>query len=116
LIVGTGTGGVNAIMIGRLGMSILQMKAAYRSLQNDVFQSIRESSYSYGDVSSHTALFDYKKLETWAKKLVKEYTEDEDARIMPDKKDNEWGNKRKAGCRVYVISISLISHHKMALD
>lgn len=80
-------------MIGRLGMSISQMKMAYGGLRKQVFESV--VAEKDGD-----PLFSSTKLEEWAKALVKEYTGDENSKMIPTEGH---GNTNGKGCKMYVL-------------
>lgn len=88
---GTGMGGINAIMIGRLGMSIVEMEKAHQDLKKRVFQTIIAES-------DDDPLFSFDELEKWAKDLARDYTGDAESRMIPDPKIG-YGNKRQKSCK-----------------
>src|SRR5271167_1679188 len=70
LIVGTGTGGLIAIMLGRLRLDLETCKAVYVEMTKVVF----ESDKTLGGIPIHSTLFKASKLEEAIKKCVKEHT------------------------------------------
>jgi len=97
LIVGSGTGGINAILIGRLGLSIKQCIEAWEGL-DDVFKV----DYDRADEGS---LFSADKLETWAKDLVNKHTGSPDTMMLIKKEDMEKPNFNRKSSRVGVTSM-----------
>lgn len=88
---GSGTGGINAILIGRLGMSISAIKKAYKGLKDNVFGHITAKT-------EKEPLFDSQRLEKWAKKIVKMYTGNEDSEMIPE--GEGFGNINNRGCQM----------------
>ena len=98
LIVGSGTGGINAILVGRLGLSIGQCRKAWKSL-DDVFK------VEYNP-DPEAPLFSAEKLENWAKALVKEHTGDSETMMLIKNNEMDKPNNNQKSCRVYVNAIS----------
>lgn len=90
IIVGSGTGGITALMIGRLGMSIEQCYNAWKGL-DEVFDS----------PDTEGKLFDAQKLEQWAQDLVEEYTGDRNSLMYVNGEQNLNGKS----CHVAVTSM-----------
>ncbi|KIM26135.1 hypothetical protein M408DRAFT_330721 [Serendipita vermifera MAFF 305830] len=104
LIVGSGTGGINAIMMGRLGMSIAQCKKAWEELA-EVFKVDTEDES--GEKREGGPLFSAKKMEAWARKLVRENTagENEGTMMLIKPDDKAALNKNGKSCRVGITSM-----------
>jgi hypothetical protein len=76
-------------------MSISEIKLAYKDLKEQVFSHIVAKT-------SNDPLFDEKKLESWAKKLVLKYTDDENSKMIPEENSRygKFGNVHRKGCAV----------------
>src|SRR4051794_30002122 len=92
LIIGSGTGGINAILMGRLGMSIAQCREAWKDLEH-VF---KVANLDGGP------LFSAEALEEWAKALVEKYTRDPESMMLLKDEVKENHNNNGRSCRVYV--------------
>lgn len=89
---GSGTGGINAILIGRLGLSIRQCREAWRGL-NEVFRV--ELDQDLGE-----PLFSAEKLEAWAKDLIEEHTGYSETSMLIK---TAQPNSNQRSCRVCVV-------------
>ena len=70
LICGTGTGGLIAIMLGRLRLDLETCKSVYVIMTKKVF----ETDKTLGGIPLHSTLFKASKLEAAIKECVKEHT------------------------------------------
>ena len=82
-MLGSGTGGLNAILIGRLKIPVRECIRIYNDLRTNVFvqQQTGLTTWVYDRLfsdSTHCA-FDAQKLEKFAKELAKKYAGDENA-------------------------------------
>ncbi|KAG7410244.1 Phospholipase A I [Fusarium oxysporum f. sp. raphani] len=92
MISGTSTGGLIAIMLGRLRMTVDECIVAYTSLSNMVFEKKRHRSKINGQLQGR---FDATALEQAVKKILVENGHDEEA-LLKDSSDG--------ACKVYVHS------------
>ncbi|KXN83116.1 Calcium-independent phospholipase A2-gamma [Leucoagaricus sp. SymC.cos] len=102
MMAGTSTGGLIAIMLGRLRMTVDQCIEAYESLASKIFaESIQHQVY---DMANTGARYSASALESAIKEIVKKYTGDEDA-LMRDTSENP--------CKVFVAAVRAddISNH-----
>lgn len=81
MIGGTSTGGLIAIMLGRLRMSLKDCEAAYIRLSSEIFTPVRNNTdpRRIYDFFKANGKFDEKPLERCIKKAVIDYGLDEDA-------------------------------------
>ncbi|KAG5643272.1 hypothetical protein DXG03_001239 [Asterophora parasitica] len=94
MIAGTSTGGLIAIMLGRLQMTIPECIEAYISLASSIFSAnMAQRAWNF----SHTGAY-YKKddFEKGLKDLIKRKTGDENAPMLDPDANN--------GCKVFVVS------------
>ncbi|KAG6876907.1 hypothetical protein C0993_012163 [Termitomyces sp. T159_Od127] len=94
MICGTSTGGLIAIMLGRLQMTISECIKVYESLASDIFSAHRaQRTWNF---STTGAYYKAKYFEEGLKNLIKEKTGDENASMLdPDPKNK---------CKVFVVS------------
>ncbi|KAJ6030963.1 tetratricopeptide repeat domain-containing protein [Penicillium canescens] len=97
MICGTSTGGLIAIMLGRLRMGIQETIDAYLSLAKDVFQEKPQSLLIPGVLGAMAgrARFSGEKLATAVKRVVEKQTGDENACFFESREDQ---------CRVFVCA------------
>ncbi|KAH7340857.1 acyl transferase/acyl hydrolase/lysophospholipase [Rhizoctonia solani] len=97
IIGGTSTGGLIAIMLGRLRMSVSDAIKAYVSLSEEIFS---EQKHRWQDGKFKASL-----LEKAIKRIVSEHSEnkDEEARIFDPLIQ---ANSESRGCRVFVCALS----------
>ncbi|KIJ40903.1 hypothetical protein M422DRAFT_60526 [Sphaerobolus stellatus SS14] len=94
MIAGTSTGGLVAIMLGRLRMTIAQCMEAYDTLSRSIFDA--SMLQKAGNANSSGARYSPKGLEDAIKAIVKTYGSAKDGEeIMRDTQD---------GCKVFVVS------------
>jgi predicted acylesterase/phospholipase RssA len=92
MIAGTSTGGLIAIMLGRLRMTVDECIVAYTSLSNKVFEKKRHRSKINGQLQGR---FDAAALEQAVKQILVDNGHDEEA-LLKDSSDG--------ACKVYVDS------------
>ena len=84
MIGGTSTGGLIAIMLGRLRMSLRECEATYIRLSSEIFTPVRNNAdpRRVYDFFKANGKFDEKPLELCIKKAVTDYGLDEDALLQ----------------------------------
>ncbi|KAG6906706.1 hypothetical protein DXG01_012530 [Tephrocybe rancida] len=94
MICGTSTGGLIAIMLGRLQMRISECIEAYTSLASDIFAAswwARKKNFSWKGI-----YYPKENFETALKRLIKERTGNENASMLESGKRNK--------CKVFVVA------------
>ncbi|OXV07447.1 hypothetical protein Egran_04789 [Elaphomyces granulatus] len=100
LIGGTSTGGLLAIMLGRLRMSLDDCEAAYLNISRRIFQPIRHRANKIGqavDFLQANGKFDAAKLEDCIKEILAELKMDQDMLLKED--DDK-------ACKVFVCAVT----------
>ncbi|KAG9119578.1 hypothetical protein FRC07_005340, partial [Ceratobasidium sp. 392] len=92
LMAGTGTGGVQAVLLGRLRMSIEEAKNCYSKLASDVFSDKKL-------ISLGGPVFKASKLEQILRSIIEQQTGDSHERMMVSDTSNQ-------SCKVFVCAMS----------
>ncbi|KAG8684205.1 hypothetical protein FRC08_013812 [Ceratobasidium sp. 394] len=93
VIAGTGTGALNACMLGLLQIDVEQAISTYARLVEHVFSDKKMIS------TSGSGTFKASKMEEELKKIVRDVTGDEDTRMMSTSLDGE-------DCKMYVVYLA----------
>ncbi|KAI9834433.1 MAG: hypothetical protein M1826_002587 [Phylliscum demangeonii] len=99
MIGGTSTGGLLAIMLGRLRMSLEECEAAYLQLSKDIFKPSRNSANIPGkvyDFLQANGKFDSQPLESNIRSILKAHEKPEDELLREDHED---------ACKVFVCAV-----------
>ncbi|KAL0258036.1 hypothetical protein SLS55_007207 [Diplodia seriata] len=102
MIGGTSTGGLIAIMLGRLRMSVDECLDAYRKFMSDVFDHgllVKAKNYTV-----EKGLYSAKTLEKIIRDLIRERLGTDDA-ILNDENDSVLGEVHFHRCRVFVMAV-----------
>ncbi|KAF2786451.1 FabD/lysophospholipase-like protein [Melanomma pulvis-pyrius CBS 109.77] len=103
MIAGTSTGGLIAIMLGRLRMSVAESIDAYLSLSDRVFRKKRSRFTLKGNIQGR---FDSEELARAVKKVIKEQGLQENV-LLKDESDN--------ACKVFVCATSKHANNTVCL-